>query len=210
MRQNRPPAAGLTGTRPGDKIGRVDVSETASISSGIADRYASAVFDLVKEDGALDTLESDVGDLSAAIADSDDMRALIESPVLSRREQEGAIAAIADKMGLMPVMQNTLRLMATKRRLFVLPHMLARLRDRLAAERGEITADVATATALTDDQMARLSKTLSDKVGKTVKIKATVDETLIGGLVVKVGSKMIDSSIRAKLASLQNAMKEVG
>nr|WP_283254898.1 F0F1 ATP synthase subunit delta [Marivita sp. GX14005] len=190
--------------------GRVDVSEPASISSGIADRYAMAVFDLAKEDKELDKLETDLDDLSAALASSPDLMDLIQSPVYSRDAQAGAIQAIAAKMGLMETLRNVLGLMASKRRLFVVPQMVTRLRDLIAEEKGEVTADVTSAIALTDAQSKELAKTLKSSVGKDVKIKATVDESLIGGLVVKVGSKMIDTSIRSKLNSLQNAMKEVG
>lgn len=113
-------------------------------------------------------------------------------------------------MGLEPAMSNGLAVMASKRRLFVLPQLLKQLRAMIADHKGEVTADVTSAKALTKAQSDKLAKTLKARVGKTVKINATVDESLIGGLVVKVGSKMIDTSIRSRLDSLQNAMKEVG
>ena len=186
------------------------MSESASISSGIAERYATAVFEIVREEGNLSQLEGNLDDLSAALSDSADLRDLISSPLYGRDAQENAIGAIAEKMGLLPALQNALRLMAQKRRLFVVPHMVTRLREMIAEEKGEVTADVKTATALSDAQRQKLAETLKASVGRDVKINATVDESLIGGLVVKVGSKMIDTSIRAKLNSLQNAMKEVG
>jgi F-type H+-transporting ATPase subunit delta len=188
----------------------VDVSESASISSGIAARYASAVFELAKDGKALAKLETNVDDLAAALETSADLRDLISSPVYTRTMQGAAISAIAAKMNLEPVMANTLALMATKRRLFVIPQLIAQLRSLIAEEKGEVTADVVSATKLTKAQSDKLAKTLAANVGKDVKINATVDETLIGGLVVKVGSKMIDTSIRSKLNSLQNVMKEVG
>jgi len=191
-------------------IGRVDVSEPASISAGIAARYATAVFDIAEENKALDSLESSINDLAAALADSDDLNSLIHSPLVSREEQGAAITAVADKMGIDPVLRNTLALMADKRRLFVVPALLDALRARLADARGEVTADVVSAKALTKTQSEKLAKTLAERVGKKVTINASVDASIIGGLVVKVGSKMIDSSIRSKLNSLQNAMKEVG
>lgn len=186
------------------------MSETASISSGIAARYATAVFDLAKDDKALATLERDIDALAAALAESADLREMIGSPLLSRDDQSRAVSAIAAKMGLSPLMANTLALMGSNRRLFVLPHLLADLRARIAEEKGEVTAEVVSATTLSAAQAKELAAVLKERVGKTVKLKATVDESLIGGLVVKVGSKMIDTSVRAKLASLQNAMKEVG
>jgi F-type H+-transporting ATPase subunit delta len=188
----------------------VDVSEPASISSGIASRYATAIFEISKERGSLEKLEVNVNSLATALSESADLNALISSPVLSRTDQSKAIAALAKTMGLMPVMTNGLAVMAEKRRLFVLPALLAELSALIADEKGEVTAEVASAKALTKAQSEKLAKTLAARVGKDVKINATVDEDLIGGLVVKVGSKMIDTSIRSKLNSLQNAMKEVG
>jgi len=188
----------------------VDVSEPASISIGIAQRYATAVFGLAKESKDLKGLEADVDAVEAALATSDDLREVISSPIYSREQQSAAMAAVAKKMALTVTMTNTLALLAAKRRLFVLPHLVATLRDRIADEKGEMTADVMSAKALTKTQADKLAKTLKAQVGKTVKIKATVDESLIGGLVVKVGSKMIDTSIRSKLSALQNTMKEVG
>ncbi len=186
------------------------MSEPASISTGIAKRYATAIFEIAKENNDLAGLETGINDLSDALSESADLRGVISSPLLSRADQQAAIAAVADKMGLHPILRNTLALMAQKRRLFVLPQLISVLRDMLADERGEVTAEVVSAKALTKAQLEKLSKTLSGRVGKDVTIKATVDESLIGGLVVKVGSQMIDSSIRSKLNSLQNAMKEVG
>ncbi len=186
------------------------MSETASISTGIAARYATAVFELAKENKSLSTIEQDVDALDAALNESADLRDLIHSPVYSRDAQGRAITAVAGKMGLSDTITNVLGLMASKRRLFVLPQLLRALRERIAADKGEVTADVATAKALTKTQTDKLAKSLKASVGKDVKINATVDESLIGGLVVKVGSKMIDTSIRSKLANLQNAMKEVG
>ena len=121
-----------------------------------------------------------------------------------------AIAAIADKMGVSAVVANTLKLMATKRRLFTLPQLVGSLRNLIADEKGEVTADVRAASQLSAEQQSTLAATLKNSVGKDVKMNITVDESLIGGLIVKVGSKMIDTSIRSKLAALQNTMKEVG
>ncbi|WP_460272413.1 F0F1 ATP synthase subunit delta [Celeribacter sp. ULVN23_4] len=186
------------------------MSEPASISGGIAARYATAVFELAKESNAIAALEGDVATLTTALSESDDLKTLITSPVYTREELEGAIKAIAAKAGLSGIVSGTLGLMAQNRRLFVLPQLVAKLSDLLAEERGEVTAEVTSAKPMTKTQVTKLSKTLSEKFGKTVNINATVDEALIGGLIVKVGSKMIDTSIASKLNSLQNAMKEVG
>lgn len=194
----------------GQDSGRVDVSEPASISSGIAARYATALFDLSKEEKGLKALEGDIDALDAALTGSADLRSLISSPLVSRDDQGRAIAAIATKMGLSGIVSNTLALMAQKRRLFVLPQLIADVRARIATEKGEMTAEVTSATKLSAAQAKTLAATLKASVGKDVKLKTAVDESLIGGLIVKLGSTMIDTSIKSKLAALQNSMKEVG
>lgn len=186
------------------------MANTASISANIAGRYAQAVFDLVKDQGGLDALATQVDSLGTALKDSDDLRTLIGSALYSREQQENAITAIAAKMGLSPLLTNTLRLMAQNRRLFALPQLVARLAELIAEDRGEITAEVVSAAPLSPEQAKKLTETLAAKSGKTVKLNTRVDEGLIGGMIVKLGSQMIDSSIRSKLASLQNVMKEVG
>ncbi len=186
------------------------MSEPASISSGIAERYATAIFELAKEDNALDQVARDADTLTAALADSEAFRDLIHSPIYTRDEQQRAIGALADRMELHQITGNTLRLMAQKRRLFVLRDLARQLRAMIARERGEITAEVAAARELSDDQRGRLAQALKEALGRDVNINLSVDESLIGGLVVTVGSKMIDTSIRSKLDSLKNSMKEVG
>ena len=186
------------------------MSEPASIYSDIAVRYAQAVFELAQNKDQLDKLESDIQNFKDALAESADLASLINSPVYSRDEQAKAILAIASKMKLTKTMCNTLGLMASKRRLFVVPSLLERLASLIADHKGELSAEVTSAKALTKGQSEKLSKMISAGVGKTVQINATVDEDIIGGLIVKVGSKMIDTSIRSKLNSLQNVMKEVG
>ena len=190
--------------------GRVDVSEPASISLSIASRYAQALFEIAKEENGLKTLEADTDALGAALAASPELASMIASPVVAREDQASAMAAIAAKMGLSTVMTNTIALMASNRRLFVLPQLVSDLTARIAAEKGEVTAEVTSATALSADQAAKLAASLKAKIGKDVKLKTTVDESLIGGLIVKLGSSMIDTSVKAKLAALQNVMKEVG
>ena len=186
------------------------MSESASISTGIAARYATALFELATEANALDALEADVAALEGAMAESADLQDLISSPIYGREETQAAIGAVATAMSLGSITSNTLQLMAGKRRLFVLPALLSSLRDRIAEHKGEVTAEVVSAKALTKTQSEKLAKALKASVGKDVNLNATVDESLIGGLIVKVGSKMIDSSVRSKLNALQNTMKEVG
>lgn len=190
--------------------GRVDVSEPASISTGIASRYARAVFDLAREEDMLAAVEQDLGLLEGALAESADLRSLITSPLYSREEQGRALDALADRMGLSAIMRNTLGLLAAKRRLFILTHLLAALRGLIAEARGEVAAEVISARPLTAEQERRLADELSARAGRSVKLQTRVDGSLIGGLVVRLGSRMIDTSIRAKLGQIQNMMKEVG
>lgn len=186
------------------------VANSVSMSHSIAGRYAQAVFDIAREEGQLDALARQTEALGAALDDSRDLRDLINSPIYSRDDQARAIRALAVKMDLAPVLANTLQLMARNRRLFVLPQLVRALSELIATERGEVTAEVTSAVALTDAQQEKLKTTLAQKSGKTVKLNTRVDDTLIGGMIVKLGSQMIDSSVRSKLASLQNVMKEVG
>ena len=158
----------------------------------------------------LPALQQASQDIDAALTGSADLRSLISSPLVSREDQGNAIAAIAAKMGLSGIVSNTLALMAQKRRLFVLPQLIADVRARIATEKGEMTAEVTSATKLSAAQAKALAATLKASVGKDVKLKTAVDESLIGGLIVKLGSTMIDTSIKSKLAALQNSMKEVG
>ena len=161
------------------------MSDTGSISSGVAARYATALFDLAKDAKSLPAVESDLDALDVALAENDALK-------------------------LSPVVGSTLGLMAQKRRLPVVPALIEAVRAMIADEKGEITAHVSAAKALTAAQEKSLAATLKKSTGKDVKIKTTVDASLIGGLIVKVGSKMIDSSIKSKLSNLQNVMKEVG
>lgn len=177
---------------------------------GIATRYAQALFEIAKDDNGLVALESDTDALSDALIESPELAAMIASPVVAREDQANAMAAIATAMKLSPMLGNTIALMASKRRLFVLPQLVADLKARIAVEKGEVTADVVSATKLSAAQATKLAATLKAKFGKDVKLNTSVDATLIGGLIVKLGSTMIDTSVKARLAALQNAMKEVG
>ena len=185
------------------------MSKSASMSSGVATRYAKAIFGLAKEDKQLNLLERDLSSLSEALKISEDLRNLISSPIYSRSQQELAIIAISKKMNLTDLMQNTLGLMSSKRRLYILPSLIDEVNSYIAEDKGEVTVSVTSADELSEVQSKKLVKTLKNAIGKEIKIKSTIDQTLIGGLIVKVGSKMIDSSIRSKLENLQNIMKEV-
>ena len=193
-----------------NNIERFHVSDTSSISSGVASRYATALFDLAKEADKLPVLEADLDTLDVALSNNESLRDLINSPVYSRDDLANAVSALSVKMKLSSMVSNTLGLMATKRRLQVIPMLIDVVRAKISDEKGEVTAEVTAAQKLSAEQIKELSETLKMSVGKDINIKATIDESLIGGLIVKVGSKMIDSSIKSKLSNLQNVMKEVG
>ncbi|MEM1300472.1 MAG: F0F1 ATP synthase subunit delta [Pseudomonadota bacterium] len=186
------------------------MTAASSLTAGAAGRYATALFELAKEVGSLEQAETDLDALNAALGDSPDLVDLLKNPIYSRAEQGDAISAVGTKMGLSPLVQNVLGLMASKRRLFAVPELITVFKALMADHRGEVTADVTAAHALSDTQAGALVEQLKGAIGQDVKLNITVDPAIIGGLVVKVGSRMIDSSIRSKLAGLQNAMKEVG
>mgnify|MGYP003652175360 CR=1 FL=1 len=186
------------------------MADSASLSSELAGRYATALYELSVEAGQLLVVEGDLKSLKSALDESADLRDLATSPIYTREQQSDAMGAVSDAMGLNGLTRNVLGLMAGKRRLFALPAVIASFEEKMADYRGEVTAEVTAAAPLTDDQLAALSDALKASVGKTVMLNVTVDDSIIGGLVVKVGSKMIDSSIKTKLAKLNNAMKEVG
>lgn len=186
------------------------MSDNTGSAAGIAGRYASALFEIAEESGALDAVEGQLGALKGAMAESADFVAFLKSPIISREEQGAAMAAIAAKMGIGAPVSSVLGLMAAKRRLFCLPQMIDAFAVLLAAKRGVVSAEVVSATPLTKEQLAGLEEAIKAWAGSDIALDSRVDAALIGGLVVKVGSKMIDASIRAKLDSLKTAMKEVG
>ena len=181
-----------------------------SIVSGMAGRYANALFELAKDENKLDAVATDLGAFSGLLDESEDLRRLVRSPVFSADEQSRAIAAVLDKAGISGLTANFFRLVAKNRRLFALTDMIHAFRALHAAFRGEMTAQVTSATSLSDEQQEALKAAIKAAMGKDVRISARVDESLLGGLIVKVGSRMIDSSLRTKLTNLKIAMKEVG
>jgi len=183
------------------------VSTSAASTSGAAGRYASAIFDLGRETNALETLESDFAALNTMISDSPDLTRLVSSPAYSRDNQIKAMSAILSKAGSSDTTSRFVKLMISKGRLNALPGAIQGFTEMLADYRGETVAEVTSAAPLTDAQREKLAANLKSSFGKDVKIDASVDPSLLGGLIVKVGSKMIDSSLKAKLANLQIAMK---
>jgi F-type H+-transporting ATPase subunit delta len=178
--------------------------------SGVAERYAAALFDLADERRVLDDVASDLRELRAMLAASSDLSRLVRSPILTRSEQAKAIAALAQSAGFSPLIRDFLAVVAKNRRLFAVPAMIEAYLARLAERRGEVTAEVTAAQPLNETQLALLSEQLRRSVGRRVSIDARVDPGLIGGMIVKIGSRMIDGSLRSKLQRLQLAMKGTG
>lgn len=178
--------------------------------ASIAERYARALFDLAEDDRALVDMETDVGRFATLHEQSDDLRRFVSSPVLSAEEQTRAIAALLEKAEIGGLVGNFIKVVAANRRLFAMPEIIAAFRRLLADKRGELAAEVTSAEPLSAKHAAELAEALKASLGKTVKLDTKVDPTLIGGLIVKVGSRMVDGSLRTKLNSLKLAMKEVG
>jgi F-type H+-transporting ATPase subunit delta len=183
-------------------------SETTGVTS-LAERYAGALFDLADQRRALDEVASNLRELRAMLQASSDFVRLIRSPVLSREEQSRAIGVIADRAGLSPLVRNFLGVVARNRRLFAVPAMIEAFLAELAKRRGEVTAQVTAARPLSQTQLEALNAQLRRGLGSRVVLDVRVDPGLIGGLVVKLGSRMIDASVRSKLQRLQLAMKSV-
>ena len=178
--------------------------------SGVAGRYATALFELAKEEKALDAVAGELGRFSEALDASADLARLVKSPVFSAEEQARALEAVLGKIGIEGLTRNFLLLTARNRRLFAVPDMISAFRAMLARERGETSASVIAASKLTETQVTALKQALSAALGKKVLLDERVDPSLLGGLIVKVGSRMIDTSLRTRLNSLKIAMKEVG
>ena len=176
----------------------------------VAARYASALYELADENGVIDAVAGDLSDLQTMIDDSEDFGRFIKSPVLSRSDQSKGIAAIAEKAQLAPVTVNFLGLVASNRRLFALSGMIAGFSAILADRRGQATAHVTSAVPLSETQTSSLVDALKKSIGRNVDVAAKVDPSILGGLIVKVGSRMVDSSLKSKLQRLKLAMKGVG
>ncbi|MGB3379015.1 F0F1 ATP synthase subunit delta [Allopontixanthobacter sediminis] len=179
---------------------------SAGIQASLAGRYASALFDLASEAGTVTAVESDLEKLRAALGESADLRALTTNPEVSRDAAQGAIGGVAGLLGLSPLTGNFLGVLAQNRRLSQLPAMIRAFNTIAAAQRGEVTAEVTSAHALTDTQLASLKDKLTAREGRTVKLQTSVNPDLLGGLVVTIGSKRIDGSILTRLNTLATKM----
>ncbi len=180
---------------------------SGGITASLAGRYASALYDLASKEGSVATIESDFDQLTGAIADSPELAQLLHDPQVSRGQAMAAVQSIADVADLNPLTAKFLGVLAENRRLGDLPGMIAAFRAIAADARGEVTADVTTAHPLQDDQLAALTAKLALREGRAVTLRTHVDPAILGGLVVQIGSQMVDSSIRTRLNSLAQAMK---
>lgn len=181
------------------------------MTGGVAGRYASALFDLSSE-GAKSSpgVEGDLVKFLGLVDGSADLARLVRSPVIAADDQERALSAILEKAGIGGLAANFLKLLARNRRLFAIKDVIGAYRALAARARGEVTAEVTSAVALNDEQTAALKETLKASVGKNVTLEARVDPSLLGGLVVKVGSRMVDSSLRTKLQNMKVALSGPG
>jgi F-type H+-transporting ATPase subunit delta len=183
------------------------VAGETTVVSGIAGRYATALFDLARDQGKLDAVAVDMASLARMIAESADLARLVRSPVFGREQQSKAMAAVLAQAGVDDLTAKFVGLVAQKRRLFALADMARAYRLLLAAHRGEVAARVTSAYALSDAEMAAIRAELSAAMKTDVDVERVVDPAILGGLIVKVGSRMVDSSLRTKLRGLRLAMK---
>ena len=186
------------------------MAQSTSQISDVAQRYAASLFELAEGAKAVSKVESELGKFEELIAGSDDLKRLIVSPVFSADDQLKSVAALADKMKLSGLTGNFLRVVARNRRLFAVPGMIRAFRQIAANARGEVSADVISAHGLSAAQKKELAATLKSVAGKDVAINLTVDPAILGGMIVKIGSRQIDTSLKTKLNSLKLALKEVG
>ncbi|TIO08176.1 F0F1 ATP synthase subunit delta [Mesorhizobium sp.] len=186
------------------------MAQSSSPISAVAERYAGSLFELAQQANSVAKVEADLNSFATMLEGSADLTRLINSPVFSSEDQAKAIAAIADKAGITGLTGNFLRVVAQNRRLFAVPGMIKAFRQIAAEHRGETAAEVTSAHALTAAQQTELKAALKSVAGKDVAITVTVDPSLLGGLVVKMGSRQIDTSLKTKLNSLKLALKEVG
>lgn len=177
--------------------------------SGLFGRYAGALFDLAERDNALDKVATDLRDLDSMIKSGEDLRRLLSSPAFSRDDQAAVLAEVAGKAGFSRLAKNFIGVVVANGRALALPNMILAFQAILAARRGAATAEVVSAKPLTEAQAAELACQLKKIVGGAVRLETKVDPSVLGGLVVKVGSRMIDTTLKTKLQQLRFAMKGV-
>jgi len=183
------------------------VPATSATASGLAQRYATAMFELAKEQKKLDRVQADLVGFVRLMGESPELKRLVESPVISRADQVKAIQAIADRAGVDGLTKQLLGLMASHRRLFALQAIAKAYAQMLAAEKNEVAAEVVSAVPLTAADLATLEKSIAGFVGQAVTVETRVDPALLGGVIVRVGSRMLDASLRTKLMQLEQTLK---
>lgn len=183
------------------------MDHSSGIRASLAGRYATALFALAEENKSIDAVQASLATLNTALAESDDLKALISSPVLSREDAGRAIMGTAKALGLDKLTTNMLGVLAANRRLDQIPAVIRAFSTLASDHRGEITAEVTSAHPLDDKQIKALKAQLKKRVGSDVSVSTAVDPSILGGLVVKIGSQMIDSSIKTRLNTLSQAMK---
>jgi F-type H+-transporting ATPase subunit delta len=176
--------------------------------SGVSGRYATALFELARDEKSVDTVKADLDRFDAMLADSADLKRLVRSPVFSSDSQSKALAAVLDKAGITGISANFLRVLTANRRLFAVSDVIRAFRALVAKFKGEATADITVAEKLSDNNLDALKTALKSVTGKDVTLNVKIDPSIIGGLMVKLGSRMVDSSLRTKLNSIKHAMKE--
>jgi F-type H+-transporting ATPase subunit delta len=177
------------------------------MQASLAGRYARALFDLAQDGGSLAAVEKSMSTLGEALASSDELKALVSSPVVNRTDAGRAIAAVATSLKLDPLTSNFLGVLAQNRRLGKLADVVRAFAEMTASHRGEATADVTSAHPLDAAQVAAVQAKLKSRLGRDVSVNLKVDPAILGGLIVKVGSRLVDSSIRTRLNTLATAMK---
>jgi F-type H+-transporting ATPase subunit delta len=178
--------------------------------SGVSGRYATALFELARDEKSIDAVKSDLDRFEALLNESADLKRLVRSPVFSADAQAKALTAVLDKVGITGISANFLKVLTANRRLFAVADVIRAFRALVAKFRGEATADVTVAETLSDKNLDALKAALKSVTGKDVTLNVNVDPSIIGGLVVKLGSRMVDGSLRTKLNSIKHAMKEAG
>jgi F-type H+-transporting ATPase subunit delta len=185
----------------------LDAQISSQVATGLSGRYARALFDLAIEGKALAAVEASLGSISAALAESADLRAVTSSPLVGRGAAGGAVAGVADGLGVDALTKNFLGVLAANRRLNLLPAVIRDFAALNAARKGEVTATVTAAHKLSAAQTKALAAKLKAGIGRDVALSVTVDPAILGGLVVRVGSRMIDSSLKTRLENLGQALK---
>jgi F-type H+-transporting ATPase subunit delta len=196
--------------KPPDEQAR-QVAGEEPIISGMAGRYATALFELALDNNAVDAVRADLDRFDALVGESEDLRRLVRSPVFAADAQGKALAAVLDRAGIGGVTAQFLKVVTANRRLFAVRDMIRAYRALVARHHGEVSAQVTVAEPLSEAHRAAITDALKSVTGKdNVGLDVKVDPAIIGGLVVKLGSRMVDSSLRTKLNSIKHAMKEVG